>query len=390
MPGRVGSLLAVIAVCGVVAGNAAAQSSGDAKNRELFREQVNEGVVRLIAGEVSSTSLRFADDLATVLDGKSHLRILPTIGRGAVQNITDILFLKGIDLCIVQADALDYVERNGIHAGTAGKLRYITKLHNEELHLLAGPNVRRFADLAGRKVGVGPQGSGSQVTATTAFEALEMRVQPVFFDHGLALEKLKEGEIAAIAYVTGKPAPYFHDVSPAGGLHFVSVPATPKLLGTYAPAQLRHEDYPHLIAEGTAIETLAVGAVMAVYHWPAGSERYDRAERFVRVFFESFEEFLRPPRHPKWQEVNLAATVPGWTRSQAAQDWLDWRALAGGAEEEGSGVRAAYESFLQFMRSHPSQAGSHSGSTPEFPTFGGGRSGPPTDPGSVGRPGGED
>ena len=32
------------------------------------------------------------------------------------------------------------------------------------------------------------------------------------------------------------------------------------------------------------------------------------------------EAFLRPPRHPKWREVNLAARVPGWTRLRAAED----------------------------------------------------------------------
>jgi uncharacterized protein len=31
----------------------------------------------------------------------------------------------------------------------------------------------------------------------------------------------------------------------------------------------------------------------------------------------------KPPRHPKWREVNIAATLPGWTRFVAAQQWLD-------------------------------------------------------------------
>jgi TRAP-type uncharacterized transport system substrate-binding protein len=369
MPGKVGRLLALAAVCSVVAGSAVAQDGDGEKDRERLRQRVNEGVVRLIGGELGSTSLRLADDLATVLDASSRLRILPIIGRGAVQNVTDILFLQGIDLCIVQEDVLDYVERNRIHAGIADKLQYITKLHNEELHLLAGPEIRRIADLAGRKVGVGAEGGGSQVTATTTFEALEIRAEPVFFDHDLALEKLKGGEIAAIAYVSGKPAPYFREVPPEAGLHFVSVPNSPKLLATYAPAQLRHADYPQLIGEGTVIETLAVGAVLAVYRWPPGNDRFHRTERFVELFFESFAEFLKPPRHPKWQEVNLAATVPGWTRAPAAQAWLGRRALAGAAESEDPGVRAAYDAFLQYLKDQSPEAGAEPRSRRAFPTF---------------------
>jgi hypothetical protein len=30
-----------------------------------------------------------------------------------------------------------------------------------------------------------------------------------------------------------------------------------------------------------------------------------------------------PPFHPKWTEVNLGATVPGWTRFSVAQDMLN-------------------------------------------------------------------
>jgi uncharacterized protein len=59
-----------------------------------------------------------------------------------------------------------------------------------------------------------------------------------------------------------------------------------------------------------------------VFAWPPGSERYRKVARFTDAFFGKFQQFLQPPRHPKWQEVNLAATVPGWKRFPAAQEWL--------------------------------------------------------------------
>ena len=34
-------------------------------------------------------------------------------------------------------------------------------------------------------------------------------------------------------------------------------------------------------------------------------------------------KFQRPPFHPKWRDINLAATVPGWTRFSVAQHMLD-------------------------------------------------------------------
>jgi hypothetical protein len=83
------------------------------------------------------------------------------------------------------------------------------------------------------------------------------------------------------------------------------------------------EDYPGLIAKGQSIDTIAYGAVMIAYNWPKGTERYRRVAEFVDRFFSHFPDFQKPPRHPTWREVNLAADLPGWKRFPEAQTWLD-------------------------------------------------------------------
>ncbi len=71
------------------------------------------------------------------------------------------------------------------------------------------------------------------------------------------------------------------------------------------------------------IDTIAVPAVLAVYNWPANTERYRKVQRFVQYLFINFSKLQHPPYHPKWRDVNLAATIPGWTRFSVAQDMLD-------------------------------------------------------------------
>jgi hypothetical protein len=117
-----------------------------------------------------------------------------------------------------------------------------------------------------------------------------------------------------MVFVAGKPARLFAGVPPESGLRFLPLPASPALMETYLPATLRAADYPTLIPAGEAVETIAVGAVMAVYAWQPGSERHRKVARFVEALHANFDAFLRPPRHPKWREVNLAAQVPGWVR----------------------------------------------------------------------------
>ena len=72
---------------------------------------------------------------------------------------------------------------------------------------------------------------------------------------------------------------------------------------------------------------------------------------FVNAFFSKFDEFHKPPRHPKWKEASISAVMPGWTRFKAAQDWIDnWRAQRATAAKDPS-----LASFKEFMakQGHP-------------------------------------
>jgi hypothetical protein len=94
----------------------------------------------------------------------------------------------------------------------------------------------------------------------------------------------------------------------------------------YYPSTLTHDDYPDISPTGRSVDTIAVGAVLIAYNWPKTNvDRYRRVQRFVE-FFPKITEFQKPPRHSKWREVNLAAQLPGWTRFEAAQAWLDSQA----------------------------------------------------------------
>lgn len=79
------------------------------------RERLNANTVTVMTGTIGGTYVQFGADLASVLDDGDQIRVLPIVGRGSVQSIADILFLKGVDLGIMRADTLDYLEREGLH-----------------------------------------------------------------------------------------------------------------------------------------------------------------------------------------------------------------------------------------------------------------------------------
>lgn len=326
--------------------------------------RVNGGRVGIISGGIGGTYIRIATDLASVLDEGDRIRILPIMGKGSVQNITDILYLKGIDIGIVQSDVLSFMKRQAIHRNIEGRIHYITKLYNEEFHLVSSNKINSLKELAGKKVNFGVKGSGTYMTATTVFTALGLKVVPVHHDQALALEKIKNGEIAATVYVAGKPTRAVANLKAESGLRLLPVPYTGKLQETYLPARFTAKDYPGLVKQGTDVDTIAVGAVMAVFNWRPGSERHARVVKFIEAFFSKFDEFQKPPRHPKWREVNLAAALPGWTRYAHAEQWLkknrpqttanlrqDFKKFVAAQGSRGSLSQAELESlFKQFMQ----------------------------------------
>lgn len=293
-----------------------------------LEERANKGVVELETGNAAGPSVRIAEDLANVIDDGATRRVLPIVGKGSLQNIIDLKALRGVDLAIVQADVLDYARDQKIFPGVDQSLTYVAKLYNEEFHLLAGKSIKSVADLAGKKVNVDVRGGGTAITAGRLFDLLKIKIEPTRDNDEVALEKLRRGEIAALAYVAGKPAPLFRDLSAADGLHLLSIPLNPAVTNAYVPTRLTNKDYPGLVPADQPVDTVAVGAVLVAANFPQNSVRYRNIANFVDAFFTEFQTLLEPGHNPKWREVNLAADLPGWTRFPAADEWLKRNATA--------------------------------------------------------------
>ena len=292
-------------------------------------EQPNVNTIGLISGSPNSddTYLQMAYDLADVLNDGDNLRILPIAGIGGPRNIRDVRYVKGIDIGLTQTSILNNFRRSNERMGqTENKIAYIARLFNEEVHLVARANITSIAQLRGLKVNFDARGSGTSYSMRDIFKALEIEVEEVSMSQVEAFEKVKSGEIAATALIAGKPVRPMSKLGSSDGLHFVPLPYPTQLMSDYLPTSLTHDDYPDLVPAGQSIDTLAVGAVLISYNWPkSNTDRYRRIEKFIEVFFPKIAEFQKPPRHAKWREVNLTATLPGWPRFEAAQAWLDNR-----------------------------------------------------------------
>jgi TRAP transporter TAXI family solute receptor len=283
---------------------------------------ISQGVVVLETESSAGISVRIAEELAKVINDGSRRRILPVIGIGSLQNIMDLSLLRGIDVAILQKDVLDYVKQQNLVPQIESRVNYVTTLYNEEFHLLARAEIKSISDLANRKVSVDVQGAGTAITAARLFDLLRMAVTTTNDDPREALEKLRQGDVVAVALVAGKPAPAFCDLIGENGLHFLPIPSDAAAGAGYTPARLTAGDYPGLVPYNQPVDTVAVGTLLAVNEIPAGSDRYRNLASFVDAFFGGFQSLLQPGHHPKWHEVNIMAELPGWRRFPPATQWL--------------------------------------------------------------------
>ena len=336
------------------------------------KQALNANTVTLITGTIGGTYVQIGADLASVLDDGNKLRVLPIVGRGSVQSVADILFLQGVDLGIVRADTLDYLERKGFAKDIKKQFTYVTKLYNEEMQVIAPKSVQSLKDLEGKRVSVDLPNGSTFVTALTVAERLGMKANWLYIEQRIAMEKLKAGELDAVIVVGGKPYKSVSTFDNDGRFHLVRVDYDKPLQADYLPATLTSKDYPNLIAEGERVDTIAVPALLAAYNWAPDSERYRKLTQFVDAFFTKFPTLQNPPFHPKWKETSLSAPLAGWTRLPYAQQWLDSHNVQ----------PVARGRFDEFLKQNPAAAkGRAVGSRP--------RCAVQAVPGLAGRPGGQ-
>ena len=301
--------------------------------------------------------IRFASDIARVTDDGDNLHVLPIVTRGPTENIEDLLYLKGVDAAIINADALDQFRKL---VSIRHQVTYILNLFPSELHVFVRPEINNLNDLKGKKVNFNTPGTTAAYSGPFIFDRLKIAVDKTFIPHPVALEQMRtgQGSIEAVVFITSKPVGAFLRQHWPPGFKFLPVEFRDFAdSGFYLPSRLTSNDYPGLIPAGQEVHTIAIPTILAAYNWPIGSDRYKRVARMTDRLFDRLNELHEGGFQPKWKDVNANAQVPGLDRFPAAREWLDKAHLA--AAESGTSVAGTpsdedrlYQEFLEWRKHH--------------------------------------
>jgi TRAP-type uncharacterized transport system substrate-binding protein len=258
--------------------------------------------------------IRFASEMARVVDDGDNLHVLPIVTRGPTENVNSLLYLHGIDIAIINSDSLD--EYRSVVPNIQRKVTFVLNLFPSELHIFVRPEVQSLTDLVGKKVNFNTLGTVAAYSGPLIFSRFALDVEKTFIPHQVALEQMRKGEggMAAVVFVTSKPVAAFARGRFEPGFKFLSVPYNGKLMDFYLPTTLDAADYPGLIKEGERVDTIAVPTALVAFNWPTASNRYDRVARFVDHLFSRLSTLQGPGYDPQWKSISLAASVPGLAR----------------------------------------------------------------------------
>jgi TRAP transporter TAXI family solute receptor len=277
------------------------------------RTAVNENVVGIISSNITSSMTRLSQDLAYALNEPGKLRILPILGRGSIGNIEDLIYLRGVDLALLQGDVLEFYQRFEAEPGIFDKIRCVAELAREEVHLMARSEFSTIDQLQGARVNFGESQGGSFLTASIVFDEAGVQISPTNMSHADAILALKRGEIDAMLYATNAPIPLFEGVSRADGVHLIDIPPERIKAAVYEPGEITSEHYPALIDPGRPVRTIKLGTMLVGYNWPHDHPRYTNVRKFIDTFRTKFDALQHSESyHPAWQHMNPKWEVPGW------------------------------------------------------------------------------
>ena len=326
---RVHIVLAVLLPLSPLAAGALEAQTVQPPVREQTRQKMNDNLLFLMCGSLGAPYIQLGSDIAVVVNDADNLRVLPVVSDGALTNVRDVLFLKGVDLGITTVQILNALRKSGEDGPNIDRIiSYIAPLSVDTLHILARPGINTIKDLNGKKVSFNSKGSGTARFTPLVFKELGINVEETTMPQGDAIQAMRDGQLDATACSCPMPLPAFPNVKPEWGFKFLDVPYVPAFEQDYVPASITNENYPNLVSKDKKVETIATSTVLIAFNRPRNTDHYRRIARFVEAFFTKVDELRKPPRHPAWRNVNVMATIRGWQRFPAAQEWINHNAKA--------------------------------------------------------------
>jgi TRAP transporter TAXI family solute receptor len=257
----------------------------------------------IATGSAEGTYFKIAQDIRQIAEKEGiSIEIIST--GGSFDNV-NLLGAGKVDLAIMQLDVLRFVAE--IMAKETGlnvlqELKVVLNLYPEEIHIIAkNPAIRTLNQLQGKKIAVGPERSGSALTAEVLLAGFGLNVERAFDAPEVAIKKIDKGELDALIFVGGAPVPAFEGLDKS--FHFVELPRDSGLEEIYPKKSIPKSVY----AWADNVETYAVPSVIMTRN----RDQDDYVSTLQKLVLSILvnKEYLDAQGHPKWKDSFIRSTL---------------------------------------------------------------------------------
>ena len=250
----------------------------------------------------------FGNVIAQYITNNTDVAVTAVVSGGSADNIDKMDPDAAVaQLGFVQNDVASYAV-NGIRLYEGDPVDYIAAiaaLYTESVHLVTcNPEIKSVADLKGKNVSIGAQGSGVYFNAIDFLAAYDMTVDditPTFQSFADSADALKDGKIDAAFVVAGVPTPAITDLATSKDIYLIALDEehvaklkeiSPAYTESIIPAGSYNKQDADVLTVGMKATIIANSQVTE-----------DQAYTIVKAIFEGKDELAAS--HAKGAELNL-------------------------------------------------------------------------------------
>ena len=267
----------------------------------------------LATGGTAGTYYPFGGAMSKIWNSKIKDMNVTAQTSGASGENVRLINKKEVELALVQSDTLDFA----FNAKEAFKeplkaMSVVAVLYPEVIQVVVAAEspIKSFADLKGKKVGVGAPGSGTEANYRQLLDAYGMKKEDVngqYLSFSESAEAFKDKHIDAFIVTGGVPTSAIMDVATQNAIRILPIAADimAKLTQKYpflAAVKIPANAYKGQTEE---VPTAAVNAVLI-----AGNQlKLDMVYNLTEALFENQAELAAA--HAKGKELNMQYAVKG-------------------------------------------------------------------------------
>ena len=253
--------------------------------------------VGIASGQPSGTNYPMVEDIVKVCS-RPDAPITNVVSDGSIDNLNKVYQDPSAQFGIVQTDAAKY--QQGVDPQMMKKIVMVFPFFSTEIHLVAkdGSAINSLADLAGKRVVEGPEGSGTWVTVQVLKQLTGLKWQAFYASQVDGTRAVAAGQADAEFIVAGAPVKVIRETA---GVKLVSI-KDPKLdsFALYTKAMLSTALYP---GQKAAVNTYKVDNMLVTFAFK--TEKQKEIGDLVTCIARNIEKMQTTAGfHPKWRDVD--------------------------------------------------------------------------------------